>query len=122
MASRNEWLGEFQQYDFDDAYFNDVASNDARESNDDDWMDSECDSEKEVEFNLVNPIVGEMYAYMQWHFNKQQMRTNMLTCNAYMDKLTEGNPLKCYEMFHMTRELPDHLVDELTRYSYLRDE
>lgn len=64
MASRNEWLGAFQQYDFDDAYFNDVASNDAREDNDDDWTDSECDSEEEAKFNLVHPIVGEMYAYM----------------------------------------------------------
>ena len=36
MASENEWLGAFQQYDFDDAYFNNVASNDAREDNDND--------------------------------------------------------------------------------------
>ena len=51
----------------------------------------------------MNPIVQEMYAYMQWHFDKQPMRKNMLTGSAYMDELIEGNPLKCYEMFHMTR-------------------
>ena len=121
MVSGNEWLGVFQRYDFDDAYFNDVASNDAREDNDDDWMDLECDSEEEVEFNLVNPIVEEMYVYMQRHFDKQPMHTSMLTDSAYMDKLTEGNPLKCYEMFRMTRELLDHLMDELARHGYLRD-
>ena len=64
MASGNEWLDTFLQYDFDDAYFNDVDSNNAGEDNDDDWTDSKCDSEKESEFNIVNPIVGEMYAYM----------------------------------------------------------
>ena len=74
MASKNEWLGAFQQYDFDDAYFNNVASNDACEDNDNDWTNSKCDSE-EAEFNLVNPIVGEIYAYMQWHFDKQPMCT-----------------------------------------------
>ena len=74
MALENEWLGAFQQYDFDDAYFNNVASNDAYEDNDNDWTDSECDSE-EAEFNLVNPIVGEIYVYMQWHFDKQPMCT-----------------------------------------------
>ena len=74
MASKNEWLGAFQQYDFDNAYFNNVASNDACDDNDNDWTDSECDSE-EAEFNLVNPIVGEIYAYMQWHFDKQPMCT-----------------------------------------------
>ena len=63
-ASGNGWLDTFLQYDFDDAYFNDVDSNNAGEDNDDDWMDSECDSEKESKFNLVNPIVREMYAYM----------------------------------------------------------
>ena len=64
MAWENEWLGAFQQYDFDDAYFNDVASNDAREDNENVWTNSQCDNE-EVEFNFVNPIVQEMYAYMQ---------------------------------------------------------
>ena len=31
---------------------------------DDDWTDSDSEREEEAEFNLVNPIVGEMYAYM----------------------------------------------------------
>ena len=44
-----------------------------------------------------------MYAYIQWHFDKQPMLTSMLTGSTYMDELTEDNPLKCYEMFHMTR-------------------
>nr|POF05001.1 hypothetical protein CFP56_65768 [Quercus suber] len=44
MASGKDWLRAFQQYDFDDAYFNDVASNDACEDNDDDWTNSKSDS------------------------------------------------------------------------------
>ena len=36
MASGNDWLGAFQEYDFNDAYFNKVGSSDAREDNDDD--------------------------------------------------------------------------------------
>ena len=64
MASGNEWLDTFLQYDFDDA--NNVDSSNGDDLNDDDWTDSECDSkEEEAEFNLVNPIVREMYAYMQ---------------------------------------------------------
>ena len=64
MASVNEWLDTFLQYDFDDA--NNVDSSNGGDLNDDDWTDSECDSkEEEAEFNLVNPIVREMYAYMQ---------------------------------------------------------
>ena len=84
-------------------------------------MDSECDSEKESKFNLMNPIVKEMYAYMQRHFDKQPMRTSMLTGNAYMDELYEGNPLKCYKIFCMTRLLLDHLMDELNWHGYLRE-
>jgi len=38
-----------------------------------------------------------------------------------MDELYLGNPLKCYEMFCMTRPLLIHLVDELNRHDYLRD-
>ena len=71
MASGNEWLDTFLQHDFDDAYFNDVDSSNGSDHNDDDWTDLKCDSkEEEVEFNLVNPIVEEMYAYMQRHFDK----------------------------------------------------
>ena len=121
MASGNDWLGAFQEYDFDDAYFNNVGSSDACEDNDDDWTDSESKREEEVEFNLVNPIIRERYAYMQRHFDKQPMRTSMLTGRTYMDEITEGNPTKCYEMFRMTPELLKHLVDELARHGYLRD-
>ena len=64
MASGNEQLDTFLQYDFDDA--NNIDSSNGGDLNDDDWTDSECDSkEEEAEFNLVNPIVKEMYAYMQ---------------------------------------------------------
>ena len=70
MALGNKWLDTFLEYDLDDAYFNNVDSNNAGEDNDDDWTDSECNSDEEAEFNLVNPMVREMYAYMQRHFNK----------------------------------------------------
>ena len=83
-------------------------------------MDSKCDSD-EVEFNLMNPMVKEMYAYMQQHFNKQPMRTSMLTDRGYMDKLYEGNPLKCYEIFRITRPLLIQLMEEFNRHGYLRD-
>ena len=69
----------------------------------------------------MNPIVGEMFVYMQWHYDKQPMRTSTLTDKAYMDEVTEGNPAKCYEMFRMTPELLLHLVDELAQHGYLRD-
>ena len=69
----------------------------------------------------MNPLVGEMYAYMQRHFDKQPMRTSMLTESGYMDELYEGNPLKCYEMFRMTRPLLIHLMDKLNQHGYLRD-
>ena len=38
-----------------------------------------------------------------------------------MDELYEGNPLKCYEIFCITRPLLIHLMDELNQYGYLRD-
>ena len=121
MASENDWSHVFQEYGFDDAYFNDVGSSDACEDNDDDWTDSESKREEEAKFNLVNPIVGEMYAYMQQHYDKQPMRTSTLTGRAYMDEITEGNPTKCYEMFRMTPELLEHLADKLAQHGYLRD-
>ena len=113
MAFGNDQSHAFQEYDFDDAYFNGVGSNNVCEDNDDDWIDSKSEREEEVEFNLVNPIVGEMYAYMQQHYDKQPMRTSMLTGRAYMNEIIEGNPAKCFEMFRMTPELQLHLVDEL---------
>nr|POE78206.1 hypothetical protein CFP56_62005 [Quercus suber] len=110
-----------QEYDFDDAYFNNVGSSNDSEENDDDWPDSKFEREEEAKFNLVNPIVGEMYAYMQRHYDKQPMRTSALTGKAYMNKVTEGNPAKYYEMFRMTPELLLHLVDKLAEHGYLRD-
>ena len=64
MTSGNDWWQAIQEYDFDDAYFNDVGFSNDCEDNDDDWTDSEAEREEEAEFNLVNPIVGKMYAYM----------------------------------------------------------
>ena len=121
MASENDCSRAFQEYDFNDAYFNNVGSSNVDEDNDDDWTDKEFEHEEEAEFNLVNPIIGEMYAYMQRHYDKQPMRTSALTEKAYMDEVTEGNPGKCFEMFHMTPELLLHLVDELARHGFLRD-
>ncbi|KAK9986893.1 hypothetical protein SO802_031844 [Lithocarpus litseifolius] len=111
----------FQEYDFDDVYFNNVGSSNICEDNDDDWTNSESEREEEADFNLVNPIVEEMYEYMQRHYDKPPMRTSTLTGRAYMDEIIEGNPAKCYEMFCMTPELLEHLVDELARHGYLRD-
>ena len=62
-----------------------------------------------------------MYAYTRRHYDKQPMWDSALTNKAYMDKVTEGNPAKCYEMFHMTPELLLYLVDELAQHGYLRD-
>ena len=121
MASRNDWWQANQDYDFDDAYFNDVGSSNDCEDNDDDWTDSESEREKEAEFNFVNHIVGEMYVYMQRHYDKEPMQTSTLTGKAYMDEVTEGNPAKCYKTFRMTPELLLHLVDELVQHGYLRD-
>nr|POE52709.1 hypothetical protein CFP56_17662 [Quercus suber] len=87
----------------------------------DNRTDSESERAEEVEFNLVNPIVEKMYAYMQQHYDKQPMQTSALTGKAYMDEITEGNPAKCYEIFRMTPELLLHLVDELAQHGYLRD-
>ena len=95
MASGNDWWRAIQEYDFDDAYFNDIGSSNYYEANDDDWTDSEPEHEEEAKFNLVNPIVGEMYAYMQRHYDKQPMRTSVLTGKAYIDEVTEGNLAKC---------------------------
>jgi len=64
----------------------------------------------------VNPLVGEMFAYMQRHYDKQSMRTSILMRDGYMEELKDGNPKKCFEMFRMTRSLLLHLVDELRGY------
>ena len=49
------------------------------------------------------------------------MHTSVLTENGYMEEVEEGNPKKCFELFHMTRPLLLHLVDELHDHDYLRD-
>ena len=71
MASRSEWLDTFLAYDFDKSYFDNVDADDAGDDiDDDDWWGSECDSEDEAEFDFINPLVGEMFAYMQRHYDK----------------------------------------------------
>ena len=70
MASRAEWLDAFLRYDFDDSYFDDVNVNAPSGFTDEENSDSKCDSEDEAEFDFVNPIVGEMFAYMQRHYDK----------------------------------------------------
>ena len=119
MASENDWWQAIQDYDFDDAYFNDVGSSNDCDDTDDDWTDSESECEEETEFNFVNPIVREMSVYMQHHYDKEPMQTSTLTGKAYMDEVIEGNPANCYEMFRMTPELLLHLVDELVQHGYL---
>ena len=121
MAYGNDWWQGIQEYDFDDAYFNNVGSSNDCDSDDGDWTDSNSECEEEAEFNLVNPIVGEMYVYMQRHYDKQPMCGSALTGKVYMDEVTQGNAMNCYEMFCMTPELLLHLVDELAQHGYLRD-
>ena len=64
-ASRAEWLDAFLRYDFDDSYFDDVNVDAPSGFTDEENSDSKCDSEDEAEFDFVNPIVWEMFAYMQ---------------------------------------------------------
>ena len=98
MASRSEWLDTFLAYDFDKSYFDNVDADDAGDdTDDDDWWGSECDSEDEAEFEFVNPLVGEMFAYMQRHYDKQPMHDSILTGQGYMDELN-SDPNKCFEM------------------------
>ena len=78
MALGAKWLDAFLHYDFDNSYFDDVnvdaPSGFTDEENSDSECDSkdeaECDSEDEAEFDLVNPIVREMFAYMQRQYDK----------------------------------------------------
>ena len=35
------------------------------DTDDDDWRGSKCDSKDEAEFGFVNPLVDEMFVYMQ---------------------------------------------------------
>ena len=70
MASGAEWLDAFLHYDFDNSYFDDVNVDAPSGFTDEENSDSKCDSEDEAEFDFVNPIVGEMFAYMQRHYDK----------------------------------------------------
>ena len=80
-----------------------------------------CDSEDEANFDFANPIVGEMFASLQRHCDIYPMHTSILIRHGYMEELNKGNPLKCNEIFCMTRLLLLHLVDELSYHGYLRD-
>ena len=83
-------------------------------------MDSEYDSEEE-EFWFVFPLIGEMVAYFQRHYDKRPQRTSILSGSDYMVEVRDGNPTNCHEMFHMTLDLFYHLVDELKHYGYLKE-
>ena len=48
MAFGNEWWRAIQEYDFDDAYFNNVGSSNDSEFDDDDWIDLDSESEEEA--------------------------------------------------------------------------
>ena len=70
MASGAEWLDAFLHYDFDDSYFDDVNVDTPSGFTDEENSDSKCDSKDKAEFDFVNPIVGEMFTYMQRHYDK----------------------------------------------------
>ena len=82
--------------------------------------DSEYDNEEE-EFWFVFPLIGEMVAYFQWHYDKRPQRTSILSGSDYMAEVRDGNPTNCHEMFRMTLDLFYHLVDELKHYGYLKE-
>ena len=102
----------FWQYDFDDAYFNsdndDMDSggcgDDMDTSSSDDDMDiSDCDDDmttgadtdseydsEEEEFWFVFPLIGEMVAYFQRHYDKRPQRTSILSGSDYMAEVRDG--------------------------------
>ena len=121
MVSPND---PFWQYDFDDAYFysdNDdmnisgcgddmdsgFSGDDMDISDCDDDMttgvdtNSEYDSEEE-EFWFVLPLIGEMVAYFQRHYDKRSQCTSILSGSNYMAEVKDGNPTNCHDMFCMT--------------------
>ena len=105
----------FWQYDFDDAYFNSDDDDMTTGSN----MDSEYDSEEE--FWFVFPLIGEMVAYFQRHYDKHPQRTSILSGSDYMAEVRDGNPTNYHEMLCMTLDLFYHSVDELKHYGYLKE-
>ena len=124
----------FWSYDFDDAYFNSNDHDMDISSCGDDMdiggcgddmdigadTDSNYDSEEE-EFWFVFPLVGEMVAYFQRHYNKRPMRTSILSGKDYMAEMRDGNPTNCHDVFRMILDLFYHLVDELKRHGYLKE-
>ena len=68
--------------------------------------DSEYDSE-EKEFWFVFPLIGEMVAYFQQHYNKHPRRTSILSGSAYMAEVRDGNPTNCHDRHvpHDTRSI-----------------
>ena len=124
----------FWQYDFDDAYFN--SNNDDMDISfsDDDMDISDCDDDmatgadtdseydsKEEDFWFVFPLIGEMMAYFQQHYDKRPQRTCILSGSDYMAEVRDGNPTNCHDMFRMTLDLFYHLVDKLKHYGYLKE-
>ena len=82
-------------------------------------IDSEYDSEEE--FWFVFPLIGEMVAYFQQHYDKRPQRTSILSGSDYMVEVRDGNPTNCHDMFRMTLNLFYHQVDELKYYGYLKE-
>ena len=140
MVSPNDPLWTF---DFDDAYF-DSDNDDMESSGCGDDMDvndcdhdidiSDCDHDmdtgvdtdsdydsEEDEFWIVFPLVGEMAAYFQRHYDKCPMHTSILSGKGYMDEVRDGNPTNCHDIFCMTLELFYHLMDELKQHWYLKE-
>ena len=83
-------------------------------------MNSEYDSEKE-EFWFVFPLIGEIVAYFQQHYDKLPQHTSILSGSEYMAEVRDGNPTNCHDMFRITLDLFYHLVDELKHYGYLKE-
>ena len=140
MVSPND---PFWTFNFDDVYF-DFDDDDMESSGCSDDMDvsdcdhdmdvSDCDDDMDIgadtdsdydseedEFWIVFPLVGEMVAYFQRHYDKRPMHTSILSGKNYMDEVRDGNPTNCHDMFRMTLDLFYHLVDELKQHGYLKE-
>ncbi|KAL0010327.1 hypothetical protein SO802_005435 [Lithocarpus litseifolius] len=139
MVSPND---PFWTFDFDDAYFD--SNDDDMESSGcaDDIDVSDCDHDMDVsdcdyymdigadtdsdydseedEFWIVFPLVSEMVAYFQRHYDKRPMHISILSGKDYMAEVRDGNPTNCHDMFCMTLDLFYHLVDELKQHGYLK--
>ncbi|XP_030945941.1 uncharacterized protein LOC115970448 [Quercus lobata] len=92
----------------------------------DDDMDTGADTDSdynsdEDEFWIVFPLIGEMVAYFQRHYDNCPMRTSILSGKDYMAEVRDDNPTNCHDMFRMTLDLFYHLVDELKQHGYLKE-